>query len=96
MDSLAAAQRAGFTEQFIANADGTVRCDHCPSDIAADRLVVHHQDRLEGASDAADELLVAHVECPDSGVRGTLTLGYGPNATDADVAVLQRLQSAPT
>lgn len=93
LESLADAQRAGFTEQFIATADGMVRCEACSTDISAERLVVHHQDRLEGASDAADELLVARVECPDCGVRGTLTLGYGPNASDDDVAVLRRLPS---
>lgn len=91
LEVLDSAQEAGFTHQFIATPDGHVRCSGCTSVIAADRLVVRHQDRLEGASDAADELLVALVECPACGARGVLTLGYGPNASDADDAVLRRL-----
>jgi hypothetical protein len=91
MEALDAAQAAGFTEQFIATADGDVRCGACPDDIPADRLIVHHQDRLEGASDTADEMLVARVECAECGARGTLVLGYGPNASEADVEVLRRL-----
>lgn len=88
LDVLDAAQDAGFDEQFIAREDGTVRCDAHTEPVAADRLVVHDHERLEGASDAADELVVVLAECPDCGARGTLTLGYGPNASPADAAVL--------
>lgn len=91
LEAIDAAQAAGFSEQFIATADGDVRCGACSAEIPAEQLVVHHQDRLEGASDAADEMLVARVECSECGVRGVLTLGYGPNADEADIAVLRRL-----
>lgn len=91
IELLDAARDAGFTEQFIAQDDGTVRCGGCDRHVDAERLVVHGQGRLEGASDAADEMLVLSVECPECDARGTLTLGYGPNASGADVAVMERL-----
>jgi hypothetical protein len=47
--------------------------------------------RLEGSSDAADLLLVVMSRCPNCSRRGVLTLGYGPNATEDDVAALECL-----
>ena len=91
IELLNAARDNGFTEQFIAQEDGTVRCAGCDRHVDAERLVVHAESRLEGASDAADEMLVLSVECAECDARGTLTLGYGPNASAADVAVMERL-----
>lgn len=95
LDLLNRARDAGFAEQFVAAPDGRVRCGDCDSAVAADRLVVDHHDRLEGASDAADMMLVVRGRCPVCGARGVLTLGYGPNATADDDAVMERLSPDP-
>ena len=98
LDLLDSARTDGFVEQFVVAPDCRVVCGCCDSAIAAGRLTVHRQDRLEGASDAADMLLVVRVECPVCAARGVVTLGYGPNASAPDADVLGALPSvgAPT
>jgi hypothetical protein len=48
--------------------------------------------RLEGASDPADMLAVVALECGVCNASGTMVLGYGPAAADADSDVLRALQ----
>lgn len=81
----------GFEGQLVARADGLVRCHECHNDVNPAALDGEFVDRLEGASDAADLLMVVWTTCPVCGVKGTLTLGYGPNASDADVQVSPHL-----
>lgn len=88
---LDAARDRGHTTQMIARESGEVTCRSCNSLVNPAALSVDHVDRLEGASDAADEMLVASVQCPRCGAKGVLTLGYGPNASDEDIAVLPHL-----
>ena len=91
MDVLDAASNDGYDTQFVATEDGSVRCTACDETVPAGDLDVSRTDRLEGASDAADMMLVARAACPRCGCGGTIVLGYGPNASDADVAVLSAL-----
>lgn len=91
MEVLDAAAAAGYEDQFVAVEGGGIRCGACGAIVPAADLAVTRTDRLEGASDAADMLLVARTDCPGCGAGGTLVLGYGPNASDADVAALEDL-----
>ena len=88
LDVLNEAAEAGFGAQFIARPDGLVECVECGAASATSELAVDGYRRLEGVSDPADMLLVAWVRCPSCGTHGTLTLGYGPNASEADVSIL--------
>lgn len=81
----------GYDTQQIARADGRVECTGCSRMQSPASLRVERVRRLEGASDAADQLLVACSVCPSCERRGVLTLTYGPNAGDADEAVLRHL-----
>lgn len=85
----------GYSAEFIARDDGTVLCTACRNAIEASDVRSERHWRLEGASDAADLMLVVASTCPTCGVGGTLVLGYGPNADDADVAVLPEIDLDP-
>lgn len=91
--ALGRAREAGFAHDAVANEDGTLRCTTCDRVFDASELVAVHDERLEGASDAADLLLLVAGRCPRCGVGVVLVLGYGPNAGDTDVAVLTRLDT---
>lgn len=91
LDVLSDAAAQGYDVQQIARSNERIECTHCdaqtsPEDIDADRV-----NRLEGASDTADLLLVVWTTCPSCGRGGVLTLGYGPNASETDSNVLSRL-----
>ena len=81
----------GWTADLRPTDDGDVRCTKCGEVTAASELQVDAVRRLEGASDPDDEQIVLAVTCPACGVRGTLVLGYGPNASEADAALLARI-----
>jgi hypothetical protein len=48
--------------------------------------------RLVGASDPDDMLSVIAVSCPRCQARGTLVLGFGPNASGTEAAVAKQLR----
>lgn len=89
---LAEAAAQGYDTHLTPQTDGTVRCGGCGQDVDPASIEVDAVDRLEGASDVADMALVARVRCPECGSRSVLTLGYGPNASEADAAVSDRLE----
>lgn len=91
---LAEADAAGYGAQLVATVDGCVRCSACDTCSPADSVEVDGARRLEGASDAADLSLVAFARCPACAAAGTIVLGYGPNASEEDVAVLGGLDLA--
>lgn len=82
----------GFTAQFRARAGGVVECNRCNGECDAGTLVVDAFERLEGASDPADMMLVVAASCPACGERGTLVLTYGPLAPPEDTEVEARLR----
>lgn len=91
LDVLRRAEQGGYGTQQIVRDPGLIECVACavvgsPADFA----VVHHR-RLEGASDAADMMLVAWTRCPNCAANGVLVVGFGPNATSADDEVLRQL-----
>ena len=91
LDVLDEAGRHGYTVQQIAHADGPIECMACDVTTSSKDFDVEHVRRLEGASDAADLLVVVWSPCPNCAERGVLILGHGPNATADDVAVLDEL-----
>jgi hypothetical protein len=91
LDELNAAEGRGYRSQFIARDDGLVDCVQCSSASAPERFEIVHARRLEGASDPADMLMIVWTACPTCDVRGTLVLGYGPNAAGPDAALLAKL-----
>jgi hypothetical protein len=91
---LAELEGLGFTGQFVPRDAGEVECLQCHSRAPADSTVLRHLRRLEGVSDPDDMLAVVGLACPYCGARGTVVLGYGPEASLVDVEVLTRLEDA--
>jgi hypothetical protein len=83
--------RDGFRGSFRTAPGSRVTCLACRSMLEAAALRPVSMRRLEGASDPADMLAVAALVCPVCSARGTLVLGYGPEATAEDSDVLQVL-----
>lgn len=70
---------------------GEVRCSHCGGSHTVDGLEATVVLRVEGASDPADEAIVAGVTCGTCGAKGVLVAGYGPTQDPAEATVLKRL-----
>lgn len=81
----------GYEAQQVAQESGDVRCGACDVATPAPDFEVDGYRRLEGTSDADDLMLLTWSACPSCGSRGTLVLGFGPNASEADVAVQRAL-----
>ncbi len=81
---LAEAASDGYEAELRVDADAVVVCSVCGTRTAAAQLEIDRYRRLEGASDAADMMLVARSHCPSCGSAGVVTLGYGPNAGEHD------------
>lgn len=88
IELLADLRTQGFERDMYVIPDGTVSCGACGHAAAPTDLILHALRRLEGASDPADEAAVLAVECRVCGARGTTIVRYGPEASQADTAVL--------
>jgi hypothetical protein len=77
----------GFTSQLIPNPDASIECGACNQSAPAVEFAVEAVRRLEGASDPDDMMIVIGARCPRCAEAGTLVLGYGPNASEDDVAI---------
>jgi hypothetical protein len=84
---LAGYERDGYRLPFYVADDGL----RCPDGkvVGVDAVVIHSLRRLEGASDPADEMLVAAIEVAGYGL-GTVVLRHGPQASPAEVDLLTR------
>jgi hypothetical protein len=85
----------GYTGQFASRDRGEVECLSCRTAAPAAH---HHADevtRLEGVSDPDDMVMVAPLQCPSCGTRGTLVLNYGPEAAAEESDVLLALDREP-
>ena len=91
-DVLAGFEAEGFVGQLIARDGAEVECGECRTFTPAGSLTVSALRRLEGASDPSDMLAVAAATCPHCGTKGTIVLGYGPDASGADTDVLHALE----
>lgn len=81
----------GFRASFSTRPDGRVACLTCDRARHADELPMLAFERVEGASDPADEILVAGLACPSCGARGTLVLPYGARIGGRSSEVLAHL-----
>ncbi len=91
IDVLAGFERDGYSSQFRAVAGGKLECLNCHRESAANAVPLERLHRLEGASDPADMLAVAGLQCPHCERRGTAVLNYGPDSTVEDADVLLAL-----
>jgi len=93
---MAGMEADGFAGQMAARAGGAVVCFSCRQESPADKVVLHALHRIEGVSDPDDMVAVAALTCPRCGVRGTVVLGYGPEADPDESDVLLLLGNATT
>lgn len=82
---------AGFSGQMAARPGGVILCFTCRQESPAADFELQAQRRTEGASDPADMLAIVGLVCPRCGARGTVVLGYGPEADPDDAEVLVHL-----
>jgi hypothetical protein len=90
---LAMYEADGFTSQFGTRPGGRIVCFSCHFEAPATEFELVSLSRTEGASDPDDMLAIAALKCRNCDCQGTLVLNYGPEATEDDVLVLQRLES---
>ena len=90
---LAIYERDGFTSQLGVRPGGRIVCFSCRFEAPAEEFELVALSRTEGASDPDDMLAVAALRCRNCNCQGTLVLNYGPEATEDDVDVLQRLEA---
>jgi hypothetical protein len=84
-------EREGLQGQFQAVEGGLLRCLTCGHESPAAMHGGDGADRVEGASDPDDMLLIVAVRCPACGAAGWLSLGYGPAASVEDADVIRNL-----
>ncbi|HEX2576815.1 MAG TPA: hypothetical protein VHK88_10740, partial [Aquihabitans sp.] len=90
---LAAMRADGYDADLRPRGDaGEVVCSACGTVTPAGGLEEREERRLEGASDPADMVLVVGARCPACQARGALVLGYGPDASAEDSAVVSQLR----
>ncbi len=92
VDVLHGYEADGWTTTFELFDDGSLRCGSCDRTVAAAAVTVHSLRRLEGASDPDDMLAVVAVTCPHCGSGGVVTLNYGPEMTEGQIALLHHAQ----
>ena len=90
-DAIGRLEQLGFTNDFRAAPDTQVTCLRCGRESHADDLPMLAFERIEGASDPADENLVAGIECPHCHARGTVILPYGARASRVSADVLAHM-----
>jgi hypothetical protein len=92
VDVLRGYEADGWTTTFELFDDGSLRCGSCDRTAPSAAVWVHSLRRLEGASDPDDMLAVVAVTCPHCGSGGVVTLNYGPEMTEGQVAFLHHAQ----
>lgn len=93
-DVLDETAQKGFGSHAVGR-EGEIECGNCGELVNPAGVHVSLVDRLEGASDVADEMLVIAFECPRCGTGNSLTLGYGPNASESDQMILKSIDLGP-
>lgn len=90
-DAIGALERRGYRASFRTEAGGSVVCLTCGRAQHADAYPMLEFERVEGLSDPSDENIVAGIQCPTCGQRGTLVLPYGALSTRTDSHVLAHM-----
>ncbi len=88
---MATLDAAGYGAQMATRPDGVILCLTCRQESAATEFDLQVMRRTEGASDPADMLAVVGLVCPRCQAKGTMVLGYGPEADPDDAEVVVRL-----
>lgn len=83
--------QAGYTGDFMIDADGAVCCRVCGTCQPAADLELDGQRRVEGASDPGDMAVVLALRCGTCSQRGSAIVRFGPEASEGEAAVLQHL-----
>ncbi len=89
VEAIAAFDASGYREIFRAQSNGLC-ASHVGRTFPPNLLKVDHRARIEGDSNPDEETLVFALRDPDSDLKGTYTVAFGPNmdALDADTLVL--------
>ncbi len=94
MDTLSEATRRlqaeGYTGNWYATPEGTLRCGETGEVADLDDVRIDHILRFEGQSDPGDEVILFALRAP-SGARGLYGAAYGPNTSAEDAVVISRL-----
>lgn len=91
---LAAFEQAGYGGQLVERG-GAVHCLTCGTTTEPAAFPIDRVERLEGASDPDDMLMVLGGRCPYCATLGTLTLNFGPTAEAGEDRLLERLVLPP-
>jgi hypothetical protein len=81
----------GFGGQMAPRPGGMILCLTCRQESRAGEFTLQAMRRTEGASDPDDMLAVVALVCPRCGTKGTMALGYGPEADPDDAEVVAHL-----
>ncbi|MBK5287353.1 MAG: hypothetical protein JJE46_02685 [Acidimicrobiia bacterium] len=90
LEATARLRDAGYTVDFSATDDGYLQCGACGTAHDPATMTIDEVVRFEGASNPDDESMLLALSC-DCGQPGLYVTAFGPNASTADIAVLQRL-----
>ena len=83
----------GYTASMWVAASGNLRCEGCVEEIPASDVRVDEIRRLEGASDPDDMIAVVAGTCGACGVKATIVLHFGPEASAEEMEALIHLES---
>jgi hypothetical protein len=84
----------GYEADFEVVDGGRIASDATGRTYEPEELQVDRIHRHEGTTDPGDEELLLAVTCPETGVKGTLTLAYGAYASAAEAEVARRIPDA--
>lgn len=91
-EAIESLEQKGFTGHFkIVEGPPGLVCGRCGHRVSPPDAEVMELFRFEGASDPADEAVVAGLRCVQCGYLGTLTAAYGMSADPAEADVLATL-----
>ncbi len=79
---------SGYEEDFMIANDGSVTTGN--DAWSASAIVIDQIVRFEGMSDPGDESMLLALTAPN-GIKGSLALPYGPEATGPQIDVIQSL-----
>jgi hypothetical protein len=94
VEILEALRTDGYDGDFDVRDGAVLRCRQCGAELPAATVGAERIRRLEGASDPADMAAVLALRCTECGTRGTAVVRFGPEADEADAAVLSALDDA--
>ncbi len=83
-------ERMGFETLLEIGEDGRIAAVKSPDSWPADQVDIVHTYRFEGQSNPDDEAMVLGVAAP-GGVRGVLTLPYGPDMSGLQADAVRQL-----